>query len=422
MRVLYVNHTASVSGGELSLLSLLAGLPSDVSPLVACPPGRLLDAVQALGVRATPMTGTAGSLRPHPLHTPRTLLELAAAARQLRAAAARHRAEVVHANSIRAGIMLGLARPPHTARVAHIRDCLPPGALSRATMRLIAATATVIVANSRYTARSVQALAPASRPEVVYNPVDLERWNPERVDRASARASLGAAGQRDLLLGVVGQLSPWKGQATAIEALALARDAGLDAHLLLIGSAKFVARSTRYDNRRYVEQLHELIARSSLEDRVTLLGEREDVPELVAALDALLLPSWEEPFGRALIEGMAMGVPVLATDVGGPAEIIEDGRQGYLLDPRAPAAWARAIGLIAEDRELAARMGREGRRTVAGAFTLEHHVAAMLDVYERAISATGSRARPTGPRARPPRPDSGAGRERANLEKSPRAP
>ncbi len=386
MNVLYVNHTGEVSGAERSLLGLLAALPDEVRPLVATPGGRLAEVLAGLDVPATPITGTAGSLRLHPLHTPQALVELSLAAAQVHRAARRHGAELVHANSIRAGIVLGLARLAPAATVVHVRDCLPAGAVSSATMRLIAATATTVVANSRYTAAAVRAAAPRARPEVVYNAVDLERWDPDRIDRARVRAGLGAAGTREVLLGVVAQLSPWKGQDTAIEALRLAHAEGLDAHLLLIGSAKFVARATRFDNEAYVAELRARIADAGLEDRVSWLGEREDVPELVRALDMLLLPSSEEPFGRALIEAMALRVPVLATNVGGPPEIVEDGREGYLLDPREPAAWARAIRRIAESPDRGVEMGLAGRRRVEQAFTVEHHVAAMLDVYERALA------------------------------------
>ncbi|MGP0103064.1 MAG: glycosyltransferase family 4 protein [Solirubrobacteraceae bacterium] len=386
MNVLYVNHTDEVSGAERSLLGLLAALPDEVRPLVASPRGQLAQAVEGLGIPTTAITGTAGSLRLHPLHTPRALVELSLAAAQVHRAARRHRAQLVHGNSIRAGIVLGLARLAPAATVVHVRDCLPAGILSAATMRLIAATATTIVANSRYTAAAVRAAAPSARPEVVYNAVDLARWDPGRIDRARVRAGLGAAGRRDVLLGVVAQLSPWKGQDTAIEALRLLHEEGIDAHLLLIGSAKFVARATRFDNEAYVAQLRARVADAGLADRVSWLGEREDVPELVRALDVLLLPSREEPFGRALIEAMALGVPVLATSVGGPAEIIEDGREGYLLAPEEPAAWARAIRRIAESPDRGLQMGLAGRRRVEGAFTVEHHAAAMLDVYERAVA------------------------------------
>jgi L-malate glycosyltransferase len=389
VRILYVNHTAEFSGAERSLLGLLGALPDSVAPRMATPRGGLLTAVADLGIPTTTITGTAGSLRLHPLHTPRAIADMSIAAWQVRAAVRRHRAELLHANSIRAGIVLALARAPRAATVVHVRDCLPPGALSAATMRLIARASTTLVANSQYTARSVHAFAPGARVKVVYNPVDLRRWDPARIDRADARARLGGAAAHRVLLGVVAQLSPWKGQDTAIDALRYLRDDGIDAHLVIVGSAKFVARATRFDNEAYVARLHALVADWGLEDRVSWLGERDDVPELMRALDVLLLPSWEEPFGRAVIEAMALGVPVIATNVGGPAEIIEDGREGYLLAPRQPRAWAAAVRRLAEDPQRGREMGSAGRRRVQQAFTLDHHVAAMVELYEDAIALAG---------------------------------
>jgi glycosyltransferase involved in cell wall biosynthesis len=388
LNVLFLNHTSEVSGAERSLLDLLAALPASVRATAASPPGQLQTAIADLGIPTSTITGTAGSLRLHPLHTPRALAEMAFAARQLRGIARRQGAQLVHANSIRAGIIAGLAHLPRAATVVHVRDCLPPGPPATATMRLIAATATTVVANSRYTADCVRASAPRARPRVVYNAVDLERWSPARVDRGAARASLGAPGERGLLLGVVAQLTPWKGQDTAIEALKLLRDDGVDAQLLLIGSIRFRDRATRFDNGAYVRRLRELVSAAQLEDRVCWLGEREDVPALMGALDVLLLPSWEEPFGRASIEAMAMGVPVIATEVGGPPEIIENGREGLLLPPRIPSAWARAIGTLAGDSTLRAKMGRAGRERVQQAFTIDHHVSAMIDLYSDTLAAS----------------------------------
>ena len=108
------------------------------------------------------------------------------------------------------------------------------------------------------------------------------------------------------------------------------------------------------------------------------------------ALDILLLPSEQEPFGRALIEAMALGVPVLATNVGGPTEIVQDGREGYLLAPHEPAAWAHAVRRIIDSGDRGLQMGLAGRRRVEQEFTAEHHVAAMLAVYERALARAGA--------------------------------
>jgi len=384
LKVLYVNHTAEISGGERSLLSLLETRPSGIEMCLAAPPGRLSQEAAALGIPLAPIPGTAGSLRLHPFHTPRAMLEMASAGRATQRIVRANGTELLHANSIRAGLILGAARTGRP-RVVHVRDVLPAGAASAATMRAIAATATVIVANSEYTARSVRQLAPRATVEAVPNPVDLTRWDPARVDRVHARASLREVRPRALLLGVVAQLTPWKGQDTAIEVLHLLRNQGVDAHLLLIGSAKFTAASTRFDNRAYVEQLKSRVSELRLEDRVSWMGEREDVPELISALDVLLLPSREEPFGRVLIEAMAMRVPVIATKVGGPAEIVIDGVGGFLIDPEDLEAWVRAVKHFVDHPELGREMGLAGRYRVERKFSSEQHLAAILDVYEQAF-------------------------------------
>jgi L-malate glycosyltransferase len=386
VRILYLSHTAEISGAEHSLLELLRWLPDDVQPSAATPAGALARALARLGIPTSSITGTAGSLRLHPLHTPRALGQLAASARQLRRAVALREIELVHANSVRAGIILALARLPGVARVVHVRDCMPPAAASRAAARLVAATADVVVANSHYTGEWFRANAPAARLAVVHNGVDLQRFDPQRVDRARARAALGPAPVGRLLLGVVAQLSPWKGQECAIDALAaLARD-GVDAHLLLIGSVKFRDPATRLDNESYVRRLRRRVEAQRLDDRVSWLGERDDIPELLAALDVLLLPSWQEPFGRALLEAMALGVPVIATNVGGPREIVRDGKEGLLLAPDRPGEWAAAIRALGDDEQRRARMGAAGRQRVAEAFGAATHARAVRGVYERALA------------------------------------
>jgi len=84
---------------------------------------------------------------------------------------------------------------------------------------------------------------------------------------------------------------------------------------------------------------------------VRWLGERDDVPAILAAVDVLLVPSWSEPFGRIVVEGMAMGCLVAATAAGGPAEIITDGVDGLLLAPHEPVRWAHALRAAIGDPE-----------------------------------------------------------------------
>jgi glycosyltransferase involved in cell wall biosynthesis len=367
-----------MSGGERSLLELLDALPGEVEPLVGCPPGPLADTVASRGIEWHELRGTDGSLKLHPLHTPRTVLELARATRSVRALCRRDRIDVVHANSIRASLIASgasaIGAPP---AIAHVRDCLPDGAITGVVARVIRSRAARIVANSAYT---LDRFGAGRKGVVVHNSVDQDRFS------GNGSATAGAGGR--FTLGVVAQLTPWKGQDDAVRALALVRERHPETRLVLAGSAKFVSAQTRFDNIAFVRRLEALIAELGLEGAVEFAGECEDVVSVYRDLDAVLVPSWEEPFGRAVIEAMAMGVPVIATDVGGPAEIIADRRTGLLAPPRSPARWAAAVGELIEKPELREALADAGRSEVARRFRPEHHAEAMLGVYRAALGLT----------------------------------
>lgn len=380
MRVLYVNQTAQVSGAERSLLALVGGLGDEVEPLAACPPGELADAFAEIGIAPQPIVGTQASFRLHPLHTSRGLAEIGRSALQVRRIVARLAPDLVHANTTRASLLALLARSRSGPPVlAHIRDWAPPGRFSRFVLGLVARRADLIVANSAYIARQFDDL-PLRRPvRVVHNPVDLERFDPERVGATAVREELGI-GAGEVVLAVVAQLTPWKGQDDAVRALAALLASGRDAVLLLAGSAKFAAAGAQFDNAAYERELRALAERLGVAGRIRFLGERSDVPELLAASDVLLLPSWREAFGRIAIEAMAMGVPVVATEVGGPAEIVRPGVDGLLLPPRRAELWASELEPLIDNPELRQRMGASARER-ASLFGVPAHAAAMLEVY-----------------------------------------
>jgi L-malate glycosyltransferase len=383
LRVLYVNHTSRVSGAERSLLDLLGGLPGDAHAELACPPGDLADRAAARGVAVHAITGTDGSLKLHPRHTTQALVELARAAVQVRRLARRTGPSVIHANSIRAGMVCSMARADSPLAV-HIRDRLPDGAASRASLELVSRGADVLIANSSYTADGLPPSA-AARTRVVMNPVDLERFAPDAIDRDAARRMHGVDGP-SLVLGVVAQVTPWKGQEEAIRTTASLLERGYDVRLLIVGATKFLAAGTRYDNAAYQQKLDGIVREGGIGDRVAFTGERDDIPHVLRALDVLLVPSWEEPFGRTVAEGMAMRLPVVATEVGGPAEIITPGEDGVLAPPKQPERWADAVAALLDDPERRARLGFAARAR-AERLALPEHVKAVLGVYAAVQSA-----------------------------------
>jgi FkbM family methyltransferase len=377
MNVLYLSHTSHISGGERSLLDLLRVAERESGSAVAAPPGDLSDAVRALGWPVYEVPGTDASLKLHPVYTARAVARLVGAAIATRRIARRTKADLVHANSIRAGMVAVLAHrlggPP---AVVHVRERLPETPASRIARWLIERGAAAIVANSHYTAAGLR------RPcHVVHSPVDLDRFQPT------------SNGHRDPVsgpvLGVIGQLTPWKAQDDAVRVAARLREEFEPVELLIVGSAKFVSRETRYDNRAYVAALEKLVESEGLTGRVRFLGEREDVEDLLHSLDVLLVPSWEEPFGRVVVEALASGVPVAATAEGGPSEILTNGHDGLLLPPRRPDLWADEIAGLLRDPELRRRMAGNGRRRAAS-FGLEAHAAAIRDVH------SGVRSDPAG--------------------------
>jgi L-malate glycosyltransferase len=383
VKLLLVNHTSARSGAEMSLLDLIANLPAEVTPTVACPSGELARAVEATGVPALRIPAIDASLRPHPLHTTRGVAQVTRVALTVRRLAAAIGADLVYANSTRAGLATALAArlgaPP---TLVHVRDCLPASPIAGLTRWLIARNAAAVLANSGYTASSFASNGDGVPIRIVYGPVDVRRLEPVTA-RADARARMGLD-EHAAVLGVVGQITPWKGHDTAIEAFARVREQVPHARLMIAGDVKFSGRAVRYDNARYLESLRRSVRDLGLGDSVRFLGQREDVGDVLRALDLLLLPSWEEPFGRTVVEAMAVGTPVLATRVGGPAEIIEDRVDGRLLEPRASLAWADAACELLLAPEVLARMAASARAK-ADRFAVGPQVAAFVDACGEAL-------------------------------------
>ena len=380
-----MNHTAHISGAEQSLLSIVRALPAEVEPVVACPEGPLADAVRAAGVDHTRVPGTAGSLKLHPWHTARALAELGAEAAAVRHLARRRDADLIHANSIRAG--LAVCAGGGAPSVVQIRDCLPPGRASSLSHGLIDRRAALVLANSRFTERCFARDGRRAPTGVLYSPVDLARFDPDRIDRAAARAGLGLDADAPVLA-VLAQITPWKGQIDAIRLVAALRERFPEVRLLLVGAAKFVSGATRYDNVAYTAELEALVSELGLADAVVFTGERQDVPEVLRAIDVLLVPSWEEPFGRTVVEAMAMEVPVLATSEGGPAESLREGVDGHLLPPRDPAAWVEPAARLLSDAALRADMGRAGRARATELFSSAVLGDQLVGHYRRVLGLT----------------------------------
>jgi glycosyltransferase involved in cell wall biosynthesis len=247
------------------------------------------------------------------------------------------------------------------------------------------ATADAVVTISDYTTDNFASGRSTAKYRMLENPLDVTRFDPSSLSKRDARVRLALDPSRKLV-GLVAQITPWKGQDTAIRAMSLLRERHPDAKLLIVGDTKFVSKATRYDNPSFEMWLHKLTEALGLEDCVEFWKEREDIVTVIRALDALVAPSWEEPFGRSVIEAMALETPVVATDIGGPAEYIAHEHDGLLVSPFDPREWAVALDRLLSDPQLSDAYARRARTKSVERFDRNRYVSRMLDVYGSVVA------------------------------------
>jgi glycosyltransferase involved in cell wall biosynthesis len=217
-----------------------------------------------------------------------------------------------------------------------------------------------------------------SRIELIPNGIDMSRF--VDTDRAAVRRSLGVPDSARVV-GVVSRLSRLKGIETFIEAAALIAKQADDVRFVIVGEPSPIK------NLEYLVELSALAQAHGIGDKVIFTGLRSDVPAIMSALDVSVMPSLNEALSNVLLESMAAGAPVVATDVGGTSEALADGVNGMLVPPARPELMAAAIQRLLDAPALATRLGREARRTVDERFSLDRMVRATESLYDRLLTS-----------------------------------
>jgi glycosyltransferase involved in cell wall biosynthesis len=219
---------------------------------------------------------------------------------------------------------------------------------------------------------------------VVYNGADVRLYHP------GVQPSASCASKNEVVkVAMFGRIVERKRHIDAVEALALLCHE-VNARLYIVGDAwdeLGVAVETR---------LRERVAELGLMDHVIFTGYRTDVPEVMAAMDIVLVPSLDEPFARVILEAMSMQKPVIGTFSGGTPEMIKHGINGLLVPPKNPGALFRAILQLVREPELASILSRNGRERAVNLFSIESHVMAIMRLYEKLLRAAGRQVTPVG--------------------------
>jgi glycosyltransferase involved in cell wall biosynthesis len=208
---------------------------------------------------------------------------------------------------------------------------------------------------------------------LIYNGVDLQRY--EHQDPCCTLRDEYGMEPGSPIVGVVARLEPEKGHQTLIEAWPSVLREVPDAYLLIVGEGS---------RRDFLEQW---AAAHKVAHRVVFTGRRDDIPAVTAALDVAVLPSWREAQGLSILEAMALSRPVVASDVGGIPEMIEDGVTGLLVEHDNPVALAAAVVRLLKDHALADMLARAGHDLVHDRFCIELMVKSIEEIYDEGARA-----------------------------------
>jgi glycosyltransferase involved in cell wall biosynthesis len=361
LRVLYVSSFGGFQGGGQHSLRLLIEHISrlDVTPLVAAPQeGDFLEAARALGCPT--------HITPLPPLRPWTLSRVSRSVAAIRDRLSAERIDLVHTDGPRATLVYSrAARPAGCPLVFHVRVSeREPVWLER----LLARSADALVCVSSGAADRFRAFA-QEKIHLVPNGVDLEAFDPGIAPavEVTARRVHGD----EIVIGEVAYLTPRKGQD-----LLLAAVAGLPVELRRRVRLVFVGA----EEQGFGTRLREMAVREGLEGQVLFLGSLSDVRPVLAGLDLVALPSFNEGLPRTLLEGAAMGRALVASDVAGCRDVVVPGRTGVLLKSRDVRAWTEGLArLLAGDAWRS--MGAEGRKFVAEHFDLAEVAPRVMAVY-----------------------------------------
>jgi glycosyltransferase involved in cell wall biosynthesis len=375
-RIVYVVDNISFRGGERTFLQLVSGLPrSRYEVAVACSPGGpFVERLHDLGVPVI-----AAEMRQR-----RRLDTVLSLAREFR----RRGPHIVHTQG--RGDPFGRV----AARLARVPAVVSTAAAiggryrveerwRRTLYRLIDFTTDRLVDRFIVVNRgAVDVLAgrhrvPPARIAVIPNGVEIERFDPGRVTRGAWRHRLGVP-EDGFLIGGLGRLTWEKGFPDLIKAVASIQSP--DVWLVIAGDGPDW------------EELRAQARALDVSARVLLPGFIDDVPGWLADLDLFVLPSHQEGHPVALLEAMAMALPVVATDIPGVGDTVTDGVDGHVVPAADPAVLAEAIKRVGSDPEGAGRLGRNARKKVEREFTARGMVRRTAALYEGLLAEKGLNA------------------------------
>lgn len=249
----------------------------------------------------------------------------------------------------------------------HVREIIDNNFENKVVSGIVNIFSDVIIANSKATAKRIS--NNDNKVRIVYNAIESkETYSKKFLKRENDQ----------IVIGMAGRINRWKGQKLFVDMAEIVFKEEKN--------VKFVIAGDVYKDEIYIlNDLREYIDSKNLNNKIELLGQVNDMEYFYKGLDIFVLPSIQpEPFGLVVIEAMDKGIPVIATNHGGPIEIIDDGKNGYLVDYRDANEMSQKVIELVRDSDLRNRIGREGREKRNKVFNIENYANNIIDILNNA--------------------------------------
>jgi glycosyltransferase involved in cell wall biosynthesis len=351
--------------------------------VIAALPGVYTDMMVETGYEVKILHSQVGSLindilscgRRNPLYFLRLYSHMRKDAKKLRKVLQENKVDILHTHHHHHHLLGGMAckgQLPNVWQVHAIVDRKSAYGLKWRALNFFASRPSRIIAVSSavrdHMAKSVQ-----GKTTVINDGIEVERFG--KVASAEAKCALGFSPEARIV-GMVGTFLPDKGLHDFISMAEIAAPKHKDVHFVLIGP------SDKPEQTEYRNACLQQIERAGLKNRFTITGLLQDPASFMPSIDILVHPSWREGFGLGVLEAQACGIPVVATDCGGPADIIIDGKTGYIVPLRDINAMAEHVSKLLADRELAKQMGSAAKaRANAPQFNIVNTVRQIENIY-----------------------------------------
>ena len=360
--ILYLHNESIMGGAEISLLNLVKRLDKQLfTPHFACSKeGPFIDELRNIKI-SPDFVQFPGIRWPNPIRICNTI-------RNLTNIIKKKQIDLIHSNQPRSNLFGAIAAKINSVPIVWHERCLERGRFD--SDNIFSSLPDRIICNSdaarnRFTKEKIDA-----KIRTIINGVDLSEFDPE--SNGSVIRKEFNIDKDELVIGTVGRIDSEKGYECFLESARIILQDIEKVHFLVVGEAS---------NPSFQKSLYKMSEEKGIDKKTTFTGYRRDIPQLLANMDVVVLPSEIDACSRVLFESMAMQKPLVAANAGGTPEIVQDGITGLLVKPRDSSEMAKCILKLLHNKSLSEQYGKAGRKRVEEMFTIERNIKETESVY-----------------------------------------